>query len=381
MGINSLGFNGTPYFSSDRRKVNVPVEEDRRGVNYINSAFDFGNINNEYNKSNPSLNTEESAFLTQKPGDNFFLNKSDYHSDPSEYASMPPPKAFVLSRQPEFGMNTQDKNTKHNDDNIIMKALTFPITPVRRIESVPDDVQHGNIVPALCAVGLTTINFPEDIRDIQTAWHQASSFFKGLPYEGPYNYMKAQHEFSFFRGTLLQWMVDKTKHPKMAEILQKYDKSLWQTSFGDKILSWLKTDPYGFENVRKYNKDTNTWELAKDINGIQRTAAEFKGKWFGEITARALSRTTLIGTGLFALMELYNITKAATKGNTVDEKVKGGTKQTIKSGINLASMTAAIGYGGAIGAKYGKGFGSLVGMGIGAALGGFASNKLQDIIS
>ncbi len=80
-------------------------------------------------------------------------------------------------------------------------------------------------------------------------------------------------------------------------------------------------------------------------------------------------------------MELYNITKAATKGNTLGEEAKNGTKQTIKSGINLASMTAGIGYGGAIGAKYGRGFGSLVGMGIGAALGSEISKKTQDIIT
>ena len=67
------------------------------------------------------------------------------------------------------------------------------------------------------------------------------------------------------------------------------------------------------------------------------------------------------------------------QGDTLTEQVGNTAKQTVKSGINFASITAGIAYGGAIGAKKFGATGSLIGMGVGATLGAFASNKIQSL--
>lgn len=419
MGISSLNFNNAPY-SSDRRQVNVPVANDRRSgldrrliaretnSNLISNELTCDNLpkKEEYKVLPPQPEQISSSLPVED--NNFFMKPSNNQANPLQYSAenLSTPKGFVLSHnhginggagsefvsrshlstKNPFGMNTEngngDQTNKHKiKENIVMRAAVDCITPIRRIECLPDDVNNGNLVPALGAIGLTLLNLPEDLRDIGTAYHQLGSHIKGVKYEGPYDYMKYQHEFSFFRGTMLEHLVDESKHPKLAEKLISLDRSLLQTSFGNKILSAVNTEFGDPVEVKKFNKETKTWKLAKDINEEQRYAYSFKGKWFGEITARALSRTTLIGTGIFALLELYNITQAAKKGNTISDKAKNATKQTIKSGINIASTTAGIAYGGAIGAKYFKGLGSLVGMGVGAVLGNEISKRMQNIIN
>lgn len=68
-------------------------------------------------------------------------------------------------------------------------------------------------------------------------------------------------------------------------------------------------------------------------------------------------------------------------GNNMAEQAGNTAKQTVKSGINLASITAGIAYGGAIGSKYGGPLGSLIGMGTGAVFGSLVSKKAQEVIS
>lgn len=391
MGINSLNFNNGYNFGNGWSKTNgfasqgantspLPFGSSVSNLASDNNSDQFLVENNQKYTSNPGLDKEDRAFSSQN-SDNFFLNSKGNQADFVQYQGAPTlPKRKLMFQGLDKSQSPTNED-QQNDDNLLLRGAVGSITPIRRVESINDDIKKGNLLPALGAIGLTAINFPEDLRDIGTAWHQIESKIHGVHYEGSYDYMKYQHEFSFFRGTLLQFLTDRSKHPKLADILISCDTSLLNTSLGYKILDLLKVKSGPSEKIKKFNKTTKTWELAKDINGYQRFASSFKGSWFGEMTARALSRTTLIGTGVFALMELYNITNAATKGDTVNEKAKNGAKQTVKSGINMAFSTAGIAYGGAIGAKYGKGLGSLIGMSFGAVVGNLVSNKFQDIVS
>lgn len=340
-------------------KKNLPIEEKMR------------------QEQNSDMN-----FLLNPPPDNPFLKGYFPPVSNSENVSA----AFRLVN-PQFGqlaiapkLKTQKQKDNETLESFTAKTAIESLPPFRRAVSIPDQIKKGDVIPALGAAGLVAINFPEDSRDIKTAWQQVCAFFKGQKYEGPYNYKEFQHEFSFFRGTLLGSLIDKSKHPILAEKLFKLDKSLLKTNFGDKILSLLHVEWNGFEKVKKYNSKTKTWELAKDINGCQRIAPSHGGKWFGNLTARALSRTTLIGTGIVAAIELFRIAKASTNGDTIEEKVKNGAKQTLNSGISFALTTAGIGYGGALLAKHGKGLGSIVGMGLGAIIGSKLAEKMQDSI-
>ena len=142
----------------------------------------------------------------------------------------------------------------------------------------------------------------------------------------------------------------------------------------------LKIKTSDSREVQTFNKKNGCWESAKDINGDIRFATAFEGSAFAKLTARAMSRTTLIGTAVLVVIELPKIFKAMGKGDNISEKAGNTVKQAVKSGINIVSITSGIAYGGAIGSKYGKAVGSLIGMGAGAVLGSLTSKKVQEII-
>lgn len=273
-------------------------------------------------------------------------------------------------------MSVSGVGSQNNDSSVLNCA--FKAVPMyRRAVSVSDAKDSGDRFKALGLAGLVLINLPEDLRDVVGAAKQVKSIFTNTPYQGAYNYKELQHPFSFFRGTLLHKLVDPrtSSNPELAQKLLAADKTLTETSFGKRILDLLgveKTD----SKKTQIEAIGSTKENPKFLK-----AKVFEGSGFGKLTARAMERTTLLGLGIMAALELPKIIKSFTKGDDVIEHAGNGALQTIKSGINVASITAGIAYGGAIGSKYGKGFGSLVGMGVGAIVGGFVSKTAQNAIS
>lgn len=240
---------------------------------------------------------------------------------------------------------------------VIFKALP----PIRRISSLPDKIQNDDLLPAAGLVGLAVINLPEDCRDIAAAYHQVRG-------QAPkYDHKKYQHDFSFFRGTLLESQMKKVSSQKGKETVAKLyemDKPVYDTAFGEKVKSWLGiTD----KSPLKVNETTEVTEIAA------------KSK-FAELTGRAMKRTTLLGVAALALLETPKIFKATSKGDGIAEQINSTVQQTAKSGINVASIVSGIGYGGAIGAKHFGAVGSLVGMGTGAVAGAFVSSEIQEMI-
>lgn len=228
------------------------------------------------------------------------------------------------------------------------------LPPVRRTLSIPDKIKNGDTTTALGMASLALINLPEDLRDIRGAYNQLNGA------KAAYDYKNYQHSFSFFKGTAIEeWLC---KHfdmgKKWAVWLRKNDITLAGTSFGKKIKNLVKA------------KESDIIETSiTNFMGEQALAYKYSGSGFAKLTCRAMRRTTLLGIGAIALLELPKIIKS-------DEKIK----QTAKSAVNIASVTAGIGYCGAIGAKYGGATGSLIGMGLGAILGSKISNKVQEII-
>ncbi len=297
--------------------------------------------------------------------------------------------SIYLNKNLQYPQVQQDYRDvkKHVDktdstDQGIMYALES-LPPVRRLSSLPDKIQNGDTLPALGLASLALINLPEDMRDIKAAGGQLQDILHGKKFQGGYDYKNYQHDFSFFRGTLLEPMVDfkKTKNMDRTEKLLSWDRTLLKTEFGRKIKDLLGVKESDREIVKTFNQKTQSWEVAKDINGFKRYAYSFEGSAFGKLTARAMNRTTLIGTAVLAALELPKIFKAMNQGDSITEQAGNTIKQTAKSGINVASITAGIAYGGAIGSKHGGPIGSIVGMGAGAILGGFTSKKIQEVIS
>lgn len=266
-------------------------------------------------------------------------------------------------------------NNQHHNKSVLDYA--FEAVPMyRRVASLPDEVDSGNGTKALGMAALALINLPEDCRDVVGATKQVKSIFTGKPYVGSYNYKELQHPFSFFRGTLLHKLVDPntSTKPGLGQKLLSYDKTLTETKLGGKILDALGVKITGTKDT-KIETIGSTKEAPKYLE-----AKVFEGSKFGKLTARAMERITAPSLLIVAALELPKIIKACAKGDNLQESSGNLISQTVKSGINFASITAGIAYGGAIGSKYGKGFGSLVGMGAGAILGGFASKTVQSVI-
>ena len=78
----------------------------------------------------------------------------------------------------------------------------------------------------MCAKGLTAIailNGPTDVEEITSAYKEIKSGFKNKNVNG-YDSKKAQHPFSFFRGTILH------------EYLNPNSEKCWNKEFAKKII-------------------------------------------------------------------------------------------------------------------------------------------------
>lgn len=267
-------------------------------------------------------------------------------------------------------------------ENIVFDALEA-LPPVRRIVSIPDKLDQDDGAAALGAASLALINLPEDWRDIKQSAKQIQAWSKDKDYKGSYNvenYKDYQHPFSFFKGTLLHNIANpnQSKNPELASKLLKTDRTLFDTKIGDKIVQMLHVD------VEEVIETPIKTIMHTDSSPSYINAYKFKGNGrfaiLGELTARAMTRTTLLGVGAMSLLELPKILKARKHGKNIEEKAESTGKQLIKSTMNVALTTAGIGYGGALGFKKFGATGSLIGMGFGAVLGSYISKKAQNSI-
>lgn len=273
-----------------------------------------------------------------------------------------------------------ERPVKHGLFSYAMEAVpTF-----RRLSSVTDRINDGNTydtASALGMAGLAFINFPEDLRDTIGAAKQIKAFITGKEFKATYDYKNYQHPFSFFRGTLLHNAVhpEKTKLPKIAEKLVEADKTLADTKFGSKVMDLMKVKVSDIISTKI--KDINYTEKNPSFLEAYNFKGEGKLAKFGELTARAMKRTTVFGLIALSVLELPKIIEEFNTGKTTGEKAGNGAKQILKAGINVASITAGIGYLGALGAKKFGSTGSIVGMGLGAILGSITSQNAQKILN
>ncbi len=240
----------------------------------------------------------------------------------------------------------------------------FDIIPTfRRIERVPQKLEDSDFVPAAGLTALAVLNGPEDLRDMKSAYRQIKSYLEHKTPDLPYNYKIAQHPFSFFRGTLLQKFVnpETSPCPKLAEKLLDKDKTLIETNFGKWLVKQFRIEASKVDTTIK--DITHSEEKPKYVQ-----ANHFKSNLFGELTARAMTRTTKIGTIVLGGLEAVHLAREISDGENI-------LKSSAKSAISFASSLAGIGYGGAIGAKYFGPAGSLIGMGLGA----IAGNKVNEL--
>ncbi|MDD3014745.1 MAG: hypothetical protein PHC34_13675 [Candidatus Gastranaerophilales bacterium] len=270
----------------------------------------------------------------------------------------------VQQIQPENKSNTTFRKA-------VIAALS-PIIPVRRISSLPDNIEDGNYVRAAGLVALAGIMLPEDTRDLKDA---AKQIFKcELP---KYDYKNCQARFSFFRGTVLQPVVNKMG--KLGIKLYSFDKTLYDTKIGDylcKIFNINIDDLYSENTCRKVPKVTLDESGKTIVKEVDVYASRINGKSLAKLIGRSLLRIPIISVLALSLLELPLLIKKIKNDDSPKNKFKEGSIQAVKSSINVSFITAGIGLIGALFAKKGPAY-SLLGMGIGSVAGAYSSKFIQ----
>lgn len=269
----------------------------------------------------------------------------------------------------------QPQKKKEEDDfNPVEKTVVSSVAPARRLCDIPDMVRSGDTIAAIGLAGLTIVSLPEDCRDLKAAYNHSSCVLRKRRISAPYNYHKYQHDFSFFRGTLLHEAMKRVKSErgkKIVDNLYKADITLYNTKFGKWVQNIL-----GIENGK--NIKSSIKNLYGQEVSVQKIIVKKDFLGLKELTGRAMKRTSLLGLVFMGLLELPKIIKSITKGDDAQEKTKSFAKQVGKSSLNVFGVTAGMGYIGAIGAKKYGALGSLIGMGLGVIAGAGASKWIQN---
>lgn len=269
----------------------------------------------------------------------------------------------------------QPQKKKEEDDfNPVEKTVVSTVAPARRLCDIPDMVRSGDTIAAIGLAGLTVVSLPEDCRDLKAAYNHSSCVLRKRRISAPYNYHKYQHDFSFFRGTLLHEAMKRVKSErgkKIVDNLYKSDITLYNTKFGKWVQNIL-----GIENGK--NIKSSIKNLYGQEVSVQKIIVKKDFLGLKELTGRAMKRTSLLGLAFMGLLELPKIIKSITKCDDAQEKTKSFAKQVGKSSLNVFGVTAGMGYIGAIGAKKYGALGSLIGMGLGVIAGAGASKWIQN---
>lgn len=248
--------------------------------------------------------------------------------------------------------------------------VAFEALPVYgRISSLQDKLDKKDYLPATGIATLAILNGPEEINDVMSAYKQIKNGFpKPVSFHSGYDNKKAQHPFSFFRGTILHKYLNPLSedcpNPKLASWLIKEDKCLWDTKFG----KWIKKKL----NINRDFVRTNIEKIASTNENKKFVKANvfITNNPFKDITARALTRTTKLGTLALAGIETAHVAHEVSNGKNFFEEAS-------KSAITLGVTTATTGVLGAIGAKHFGPTGSLAGISAGALIGAI-TNSIMD---
>lgn len=270
-------------------------------------------------------------------------------------------------------LSAQNRNIyKKPDDelNPVEQTLVNSVAPARRIIGLPEMVKEGDGIAAAGLAALTVVSLPEDCRDVRDACKHSSCLIRRKKFATPYDFSKYQHDFSFFRGTLLHEGMKRVKSERGKKIVDRVysaDKTIYNTKFGKLVKKILGIDDGKLiqSKIRNlYGKEIPVQEMLikKDFLGLK------------DLTGRAMKRTSILGLAFMGALELPRIIKSLQK----DDNSFG--KQVTKSSLNVLGLTIGMGYLGALGSKKFGALGSLLGMGAGVLAGVSASKWVQNKI-
>ena len=272
-----------------------------------------------------------------------------------------------VDKYPEIYNDYQNMRTavQGKSGDVALEAVPF----YGKINSLPDKLEQKDYLPATGIATLAIMNGPEEINDVMSAYKQIKNGFpKPVSFHSGYDNKKAQHPFSFFRGTILHKYLNPLSedcpNSKVAGWLLRQDKCLWDTKFGEWVQEKLK--------IKTNNIKTNIETIDSCINDKKFVLAYSlkTNNPFKDIATRALTRTTKLGTIALGSIEAAHIAHEVSNGKNFFEEAG-------KSVLTLGTTTVATGVLGAIGAKHFGPTGSLVGISAGTLIGALTNNAMN----
>ena len=257
---------------------------------------------------------------------------------------------------------------KTKEKNKILSNAVLETVPVfGKAPEITERVKSKDYPGAAIVVSQLALDFPNLIDDAVDAVDQLDKIIKTklcgdgykYMYKKAYNFKKAQHPFSYFRGTLLQDYVNpnspKCPNPKLGDWLIRQDKTLWDTKIGKETSKMFNIE---VEHVKTKIKDIkSTPEKPVNIK-----AKHFKApSTFGKVTARSMTRLPVIGLAVSGVIE----------GCQAANEIKNGekpVKAVNKAALRLTSTAVLTSTLGAVGFMFFGPVGSLAGIGIASGL-------------
>jgi hypothetical protein len=282
----------------------------------------------------------------------------------SELREKPLPQG---TKKPEISFEkVPDKdNFASNKTKLALKILS-PVPQLRKLSSIPENIQQGNWARAIGLLGFMIVYLPEDTRDLMDGWKQISGKSKI-----DFNYYKNyQVPFAFLKGTMLEPLLSlKSKTgQKISRFLKDADNTLYDTKIKDFLQKIFKFEKTGEKSTGRIYAEN-----------IEVFAIKIKGNYLAKTVAKSLMRITFLGMATLSLLELPAIIKSIRKPEDKKEKPVTIAKQLLKSTAYVGTMASSIGFAGAALQPFGPA-GSLLGMGIGAIIGGTIIKSINKFI-
>ena len=320
-------------------------------IQAINSLNNYPKIVSDYNSVRQKIVPKEKS--VQFRNNNFEIKVQRQANDIAQ---------FIIDANLKSSPKIDNKEPKKVD--VIEKydghlALLRKAPMIDRIDYVIEKLKCGEYVSASTMAILSIVYGPEDLREVTSAYKQIKNLFSGKGLVEEYDYRKAQHPASFFRGSVLHKSLNpfsaknvdldklsdfgKWWHKTVANMkiwLLEKDKALIDTKVGKKIVNILDVKieriKTPIEEILQDGTTKNTVHAYKFISDNK----------LSKLTVRAMTRTPVLGTVADATIETLEIINDIKDGENFFESFA-------KAGVRLVSSTALTGYLGAIGSKAG----------------------------
>ncbi len=235
------------------------------------------------------------------------------------------------------------------DNQAVQTGLDIlsPVPTIRRVNSLPGELEDKNYSRAAGVAALAAMNIPADWRELK------------LAIKNPFVY-EGQHASKLAKGTFLNPFIKKNNW--LNNFFSKFDITAYNTGFGKFIREKfnIKIDP-------KSLKRGSSGEMPK---------VKFMGNSLQKLAGRTLYRIPVLGLAASSLFEIPALIESTQIEGSLWDKTKSFCKQLCKSASHITLVNGAIAIGGAMLVPFGF-LPALFGMAIGSAIGLSASQVVR----